>query len=59
MRSAAAESTELLYYQFQDEHWTTAGNRVIAQALAQGLRERKLVPAEVARPAEGGTKRGD
>lgn len=46
MLAAASQSKELLYYQFQDEHWTTAGNRVIGQALAQGLKDRKLVPAE-------------
>lgn len=42
--AAAETSPEPLFYGFQDEHWTIAGNRVVAAALAKGLRAHGLVP---------------
>lgn len=42
--AAAETSAEPLFYGFQDEHWTIAGNRVVAAALAKGLRAHGLVP---------------
>lgn len=57
--AAATNSAGPLFYQFQDEHWTPAGARVVAEALARGLRERKLLPEGTAAGGEGNAKRGD
>jgi lysophospholipase L1-like esterase len=44
--AAPKNSAEPLFYQFQDEHWTPAGSRLVAEALARGLREKKLLPGD-------------
>ncbi len=44
--AAAGNAAEPLFYGFQDEHWTIAGNRVVAEALAEGLRANGLLPAD-------------
>ena len=44
--AAAETAAEPLFYGFQDEHWTIAGNRVVAEALAKGLRANGLLPAD-------------
>ena len=59
MLEAAARGGEQLYYQFQDEHWTLAGNRVVAEALARGLRQKGLLPAGSASLPEAYPKRTD
>lgn len=46
LQAAARSSAEPLFYGFQDEHWTLAGNRVVAAALARGLRLHGLLPGE-------------
>ena len=50
---------EPLFYQFQDEHWTRAGNRVVAEALARELREKKLLWGGSTALMEDSAKRGD
>lgn len=45
MLAAADQAAEPLFYGFQDEHWTVAGSRVVAEALAKGLRDKELLPA--------------
>jgi hypothetical protein len=45
IQAATASSAEPLFFSFQDEHWTIAGNRVVAGALAKGLRANGLLPA--------------
>lgn len=46
VQAAAASEPEPLFYGFQDEHWTVAGSRVVAEALAKGLRQQGLLPGE-------------
>lgn len=45
MQAAAADTQHPLFFGFEDEHWTVAGNRVVAEALAKGLRANGLLPA--------------
>lgn len=45
VEAAAADLAHPLYFGFEDEHWTATGNRVVAEALAKGLRAKGLVPA--------------
>ncbi|WP_119418724.1 hypothetical protein [Desertibaculum subflavum] len=57
--AAAATSASPLFHQFEDEHLNAAGNRVVAAALARGLREGRLLPGNSA-PLDGDTlKRSD
>ncbi len=44
MQAAAADAANPLFFGFEDEHWTVAGNRVVAEALARGLRANGLLP---------------
>ena len=59
IQAASGRGGELLYYQFQDEHWTLAGNRVVAEALARGLQQKGLLPASAAALMEAQPKRTD
>jgi len=45
VQAAAADLAHPLYFGFEDEHWTATGNRVVAEALAKGLRAKGLLPA--------------
>lgn len=43
MQAAAADPARPLFFGFEDEHWTAAGNEVVAGALAQGIKSHGLV----------------
>lgn len=43
LQSAAATSSEPLFYQFQDDHMTAAGSRVVSRALAKALQVKGLL----------------
>lgn len=45
-QAVTGNAADPLFYGFQDEHWTISGNRVVAQALAKGLRANGLLPAD-------------
>lgn len=44
IQAAEVSPAEPLFFGFQDEHWTVAGNRVVAEALAKGLQANGLLP---------------
>jgi hypothetical protein len=44
MQEASADTDRPLFFGFEDEHWTKAGNSIVATALMQGLRAENLVP---------------
>lgn len=46
MQAASRDTTHPLFFGFEDEHWTEAGNAVVARALADGIRAHGLAPVD-------------
>ena len=46
MQAAGEDTARPLFFGFEDEHWTAAGNAVVAGALADGIKANALVPMD-------------